>query len=127
MQYDPQDIVGITLYAKKPVPIVRLPYDSEQPAKTIPAGQPVGEVYSFLLANEGRTGLYWMFYDQNNRPYYARHEKGLFDENSIQNQGVLSTEQKNQPAWLRQARPVLIWTGVAIVASKVLPAIIRKL
>lgn len=84
------DIVGKTLIAKKPVALKRLPQKTATTVYTVPAGQTVGVVYSWVQADGA---LWWMFYDQNQKTYYAIHEPGLYDIGALNAQGTVSLEQ----------------------------------
>ncbi len=77
--YSAADIIGATLIAKQPVPIVASPYDDAPTIRTVATGQPVGIVDSYLEPAAGRSGLYWMYYDLNNQPYYTRHHSGWYE------------------------------------------------
>lgn len=93
-QFDAADIYGKTLIAKKDVSLYRLPLDSAKPVYTVKAGQSVGVVYSHVEPKPGRSNMYWMFKDEKERPYYAKHEKGLYSVSAIKSQGVKTTEDK---------------------------------
>ena len=54
MSYNAQDIIGKTLIAAGPVTIYRAANDSAAPVYTVPVGQSVGVVYSYLLPGSGR-------------------------------------------------------------------------
>lgn len=124
MSYSPEDVVGTNLFAASSVPIKSLPLDNATTLGYFQRGDFVGKVYSFLLPKPGRTTLYWMFYDKNGKAYYTPQKKGLYSENSLRNQGVLTDKEKeeaSQPQWYRLGKKLLIGTvttyGVFSVAS----------
>ena len=86
--YSVDQIINRTLIAKEPVKIKRLPFDSEPTVYTVQPGATVGTVYSYLLPMAGRSNLYWMFYDEFNRPYYAEHKEGRYSLTALQAQGA---------------------------------------
>lgn len=94
--YSADQIVGKTLYAKTAVPIKRLPSDKATVVYTGKPGAIVGTVYSWLAPNpaEGRSQLYWMFYDNNNRAYYAEHAEGRFDLDALKESGALTVKEQ---------------------------------
>jgi len=94
--YNAADIVGKTLIAKKKIDIVRLPKDDASTVYTVSPGETVGVVYSYLLPNNNRKKLYWSFYDSNNKAYYVEHNVGDFDIKSLQSQGALTLEEKQE-------------------------------
>lgn len=102
--YSADDIIEKTLYAKQRVPV----YDSAPPyyvgAHTpiayVEPGQPVGVVWSYLAADptRGRNNLWWAFYPASNYSgyYYTEQVGGYYDVSTLQAQGVLTIEQKQQ-------------------------------
>jgi len=91
--FSADQIINKTLIAKQPVQIKRLPLDSAPAVYTVAVGQPVGSVYSYLEPGPGQSLLYWMFYDSNNRPFYAEHKEGRFSIQSLTDQGAVTTEE----------------------------------
>jgi len=92
--FNPDDILGKKVIADRPAPIKNSPFDNSPVVKTIPKGQAIGTVYSYLLPANGRTNLYWQFYDVWNKPYYAADASGIFNTVALQAQGVKSFEDK---------------------------------
>lgn len=93
--YSADQIVGKSLFAKVPIELKRTPVDSATVIYTVSPGQRVGTVYSWNDVKPGvRENLYWMFYDQNNKPYYAEHKEGYFDIDSIKEQGGLTVKEQ---------------------------------
>jgi len=96
--FNAADIIGKTLVARKTTDIVRAPSDNAEVVFEAGPGSTIGTVYSYLLPSANRTNLYWVFEDQNNRPYYVEHKPGQFDISTIKGQGVLTLEEKQQAA-----------------------------
>jgi hypothetical protein len=89
------EIIGKTLFAQTAVPVKWLASDAAPVAWTVPAGQPVGVVYSYLMPlQSGRTNLYWMF--RSGAEYYAEHVPGRFSFEALRSQGVITTEEQIQ-------------------------------
>lgn len=136
--YELADIVDKSLYAKRTVPILRLPYDDADVLFSVGPGQVVGVVDTYFLPNpaNGRTKIYWGFLDVDGNPYYAAHEIGAYDLEALQAQGLLSIEEKDlvqdYPEWYNLAGDVigqakgLIWYAVgAVLLVKILPKVFR--
>lgn len=81
--YDADSLVGASLYALKDIPLVYLPYDNSQPFRVVPAGGLVGVIESYLSPAAGRDSVYWMFYDDNGKPYYAKHREGIYSQTDL--------------------------------------------
>jgi len=122
----PESVIGKTLIAKKTIKLVRLPDDSAPAIYTVNSGSSIGIVEGFILPKPGRNaGLYWQFIDENNKPYYVKHEIGAFDITGLQSQGVKTLEQ--QQAEIEKANETIpdkiqnfvIW-GAAAVAGFIL-------
>ena len=96
--FNANDIIGKTLIAKKTIDIVRSADDSAQSVYEVSPGESVGVVYSYLMPNNARSNIYWMFEDENGRPYYVKHGVGKFDIKTIQSQGALTLEEKQEEA-----------------------------
>lgn len=88
--YSADQIVGKTLVAKKKVAIHRLPSKDSPVVYQVNPGITVGVVYSWV---QGSNGIWWMYYDSNNKPYYTLHEPGMYDIKTLTAQGVESLEQ----------------------------------
>lgn len=136
--YELTDIIDKTLYAKRPVQILKLPYDGAQVLYTVGPGQLVGVVDTYFLPSpqNGRTKIYWGFLDINNNPYYAAHEVGAYDLEALQAQGLLSIQEQDiidqYPEWYTLAGDVvgqakgLIWYAVgAVILVKVIPKLFK--
>ena len=134
--YSAADIIGKTLIAKNNVNVLRSPSDSAKAVFVVKPGQAVGTVYSYLSPNQERKSLYWMFYDINKRPYYVSHELGKFDLSSLQEQGVLTTEEKTKEEKdknstfgekaLQTFKKIAIYGLVAFAGIKLGEALINK-
>lgn len=96
--FNANDIIGKTLIAKKTIDILRSADDSAQSVYEVSPGESVGVVYSYLMPNKARSNIYWMFEDDNGRPYYVKHGVGKFDIKTIQSQGALTLEEKQEQA-----------------------------
>lgn len=134
--YSAADIIGKTLIAKKTVNVLRIPSDSAKAVFVVKPSQAVGNVYSYLSTNPERKSLYWMFLDSSKRPYYVSHEIGKFDLSSLQEQGVLTTEEKTKEEKdknltfgekaLQTFKKVAIYGLVAFAGIKLGEALINK-
>lgn len=89
--YSADQIIGKTLIARRPVKLYRYPSATAATVYTVQPGQSVGKVYSWT--GGGAAPLYWMFYDQNGKTYYALHQEGAFDIEALQDQGALTVEE----------------------------------
>ena len=136
--YSAADIVNKTLIAKSKVPIYRLPYDSAEMLGYVNPGESVGLVYAWIDANPaaGRNNLWWQFAPAygGGSYYYAPHKEGLYNVNSLREQGVITTLEKieaekkkqeaaNQPWYMAMLKTALPWVaaialGAAIVNKK---------
>lgn len=122
MLYNAEDIVGKTLFAKRAVDLSRSAGGNT--VFTAKAGDALGVVYSWVT-KESSDGmkLYWMFYDANKRPYYAKHETGAFDVNSLTQQGVTTTlEQIKAEKRDSETLPDKIgrWLGIGLLGFGVI-------
>jgi hypothetical protein len=130
--FSPSDVVGKVVIADRPTPIKKSPFDNSPVTKTIPKGQQVGTVYSFLMPGNGRTNLYWQFYDTWGQPYYTADQSGIWNATGLQAQGVKSLEdQKNaiENAGLTledKIKNYVIWIGGGIAAFILLRDQLRK-
>lgn len=122
--YSADQIVGKTLIAKKPVALKRLPAKSAPTVYTVPTGGTVGVVYSWIQ----RDGLlWWMFYDSNQKTYYAQQQPNTYDMGALGAQGVESLEQVQEDEekaespvsyYLEKYLKPIMWAGVAYFAWK---------
>lgn len=93
--YSITDIIGKTLYAKKVVPLHQYPQDSSAVLMRIQPGGLVGVVDTYFLpSGQDRKKIYWGFVDANGRAYYAPHETGMYDVESLQGQGILTIQEQ---------------------------------
>jgi hypothetical protein len=90
-------IVGKSLIAKRTVSAFDLPTYDKNARKIgdIKPGQSAGVVFSFVGGQSGRP-LHWEFIGNNKKTYYIEHAPGLFDVKSLQQQGVLTTQQQQE-------------------------------
>lgn len=99
--YSAAQIVGKNLVAKRHIEIKRTPSGSAKVVYTAAPGSNVGTVYSWTGGNAGAP-LWWMFYDQKGKTYYALHEPGAFDIGSIKDQGALDVKEEREAEAERQ-------------------------
>jgi len=91
--FNAADIIGKTLIAKKQTNILRLPTSNAISVYQANAGETIGVVNSYLLPNNQRNNIFWMFEDSNGKPYYVEHKQNQFDVKTLQQQGVLTLEE----------------------------------
>ena len=91
--FNAADIIGKTLIAKRQTNILRLPSSNAIPVFQANAGETIGVVNSYLLPNNERNNIFWMFEDNVGRPYYVEHQQNKFDVKTLQQQGVLTLEE----------------------------------
>jgi len=94
-QYSAAQIVGKQLTARQSIALKRQPQDNATTVYTAPVGANIGVVYSWVGGDEGKP-LWWMFYDKNQKTYYAKHESGAFDIGALQDQGALDVKQEKE-------------------------------
>lgn len=143
MNYNAAQIIGKTLIAAAPVALKRLPLDSAPGLYTVPRGVSVGVVDTYLLAGPDRSNLYWSFKDQYGRPYYAKHETGLFSLSALKDQGAQSTievteakkkEEQEQAArdlsiidWIKlNGMKVAGLIAVVVIGKEILPGLLKS-
>ena len=93
--FSADQIIDKTLIAKKKVQLKRIPSDSEKTVFTVQPGGTVGRVYSWT-GGGGTSPLWWMFYDENGKTYYAKHEPGLFDIKVLKDQGGITVKEETE-------------------------------
>ena len=96
MSYKVSDLIDKSLVAKVNVPVTRIAQDGAESVFTVKPGQSVGVVYSWVEPTSGRSNLWFMFKDSNNRSYFAENIAGRFDVSVLQGQGVKTSEQKTK-------------------------------
>ena len=99
--FNADQIIGKSLIAKKAVKLYRTADDSTKVIYTVPAGSPVGVVYSWIGGNAAP--LYWAFYDAQQKPYYAKHEPGMFSVQALEDQGALNVKEQTEEAKKKEA------------------------
>ncbi len=108
--FSADQIINKGLFARGPVPLKRLPQDSAPVIYTVQPGARAGTVYSWLDFKPGvRKNLYWMFYDENKKPYYAEHLPGRFATSELREQGALTIKEQLQA----EARKNETWKGMS--------------
>ena len=120
--YSAADVINKTLIARKPVAIKRSPSLSQPTVYTAKSGDTIGVVYSYIQNNDG---LWWMYYDQYQKPYYTLHDPNSYDIKSLSAQGAISLEEV-KAAEEKAADPVdyyitkfaapIMWSVVAYIA-----------
>ncbi len=100
MTFNADQIIGKTLFANSPVNIYTLPDVSSVVMATIQPGQPVGVVYSYIQRG---TNFWW----QLSPGGYVLHQTGLFDIQSLNDQGAIDTATLNAPDTATRARAAL--------------------
>lgn len=94
--YSVADLIDKTMIAAGTVPVYLHANDTAQPAYTVSAGQPIGVLYSWLAADpsQGRSELWFMFWPQNQDPYYTKWGPDMYNFNALEAQGLMTDEQK---------------------------------
>lgn len=136
MIYSVTEIIGKNLIAAAPVTIKRSPFDSAGSVYTVPTGQSVGVVYSYLMPKENRSVLYWVFKDSTGREYYAPHQQGLYSLTALKDQGTLTVKEQTeikqeqseslQTFLSKNIKIIVLIIAGAIVLKSVLPEIIKS-
>jgi hypothetical protein len=125
--YPASQIIGKTLIAKDVVNLFRgNQVPDGQPYAFVQAGNPVGQVYSYL--DRGPAGFFWQFESPSMGVYYARHQEGLFDIQSLVDQGALTTqeliEQQEQENSIFPGFSLPSLSNVALVAGVIIGGLI---
>ncbi|MEM6377822.1 MAG: hypothetical protein AAF705_06400 [Bacteroidota bacterium] len=100
--YSVADLIGLTLYAKKPVPIRRSAFDSAPVVFTVEPGQPIGVLDSWITASADRATLYFQYKDQYGRFFYTPYLEGHYKRDVVDAQIKKREEkeqQKNKKPW----------------------------
>lgn len=95
--YSADQIVGKTLFAKKPTPVYNLPsfYPNAVKKLVIKPGEIIGTVYSWVGGSAGQP-LNWMFKTKvglQEVTYYTKHEDDNVDKDLLKDQGVKTTKE----------------------------------
>jgi hypothetical protein len=88
--YNPDDIIGKTIYAVKRVNGYNLADVNSNPIYTFNPGAAVGVVFSYVSNPDG---LYWQF-RYNGKSYFVKHGQGLFNLTDLKNQGLQTEAEK---------------------------------
>lgn len=94
--YTTDQIIGKALIGREPVSLYRNAQDNASVVYTVPSGQPVGVVESYLAPAPGRNSLYWQFRDNSGRAYYSEHRPGRYNIEALTNQGALTLEEQKK-------------------------------
>lgn len=93
--YSADQIIDKALFARVPVNVLRTAEDTAKPVYTAKPGERIGTVYAWLDVKPGtRKNLYWMFYDQNNKPYFVEHAEGRFNVDDLKEQGAITVKEQ---------------------------------
>jgi hypothetical protein len=92
--YNVNDLIGKTFKAASEVDLKRFAADNAPVIYTAKKGSTIGVVDSYLMPKEGRSDIYLMFYDNNNKPYYMALTKNSADINMLTSQGLTTLEQQ---------------------------------
>jgi hypothetical protein len=125
--YIAKQIIGKHLYAKNDLTAYE-GYPLSKNTFKIFSGQDIGLVFSYLT-NTSDGKLYWMFYDENKKPYYVAQgtniELGVFDKKTIPSQEQLADdvlkqkEIEDKGSFIYYAEKwggrVLLLTGIAVI------------
>lgn len=93
--YNPRDIIGKSLIAKRTVPVYSIANANNRfRIGFVKSGNSLGVVRSFIQKPDG---IYWEF-DQplGAGTYYAKHQTGDFNVSSLRTQGVISREEQKE-------------------------------
>lgn len=96
--YSVNDLLGLTIYAAADVAVKTSPENAAPVVRTIPKGQPIGVLYSWLDVKEGRSQLYFWFKDSFGKNYYTPYHSGWYDSETIEEQ-IKQKQAKDKPNW----------------------------
>lgn len=132
--FDAGDIIGKSLITNK-----ALPYYTSAPsagynppiAGTFGAGITAGVVWSFLAPDptKNRSVLWWIFEpNMSGHYYYMPHHEGDFNIQALQDQGVETEHEKNNPdTWyekvLKQVLPIV---AISILGAALIKGYFNK-
>lgn len=132
--YSADEIVGKTLIAKNAVFAYDLPtYEpNSKIIGTIKPNTPAGVVFSYVGGQPNRP-LNWQFKGVGGKMYYINHMPGMFDVQALQQQGALTTQEKQEQAqeqnlstgdkllsYFKKTSNVIIFTALGLVALNVI-------
>jgi hypothetical protein len=91
--YNANDVVGKTLFAKTSVDVFNSPgLTWTEKLYTVQPGNVVGVVYSWV----NRDGTIWWQLEPGNK--FVEHKRGRFDLNALKEQGLETTQEKEEAA-----------------------------
>jgi len=90
--YNPDDIIGKTIYAIKKVNGYSEASELSAAIYTFNVGAPVGVVFSYVSKPDG---LWWQF-RYNNKSYFVKHAQGTFNLTDLKNQGLQTEAEKEK-------------------------------
>jgi hypothetical protein len=88
--YSADDVIGITLFAKRLLTGYSLPYTDSVVYNNFKVGDRIGEVYSFISHPDG---LYWQIIKPGGY-FYVKHVAGNFSNLALDQQGVQTIKDK---------------------------------
>jgi len=105
------EMIGLTLYAKKRVPLLRWPQDDSPVLGYVEAGQRIGIVYSWIAQRPGSKFWYWQFRRDNPRPgesdvFHVPHDASILDLPQLREeyQDNLEVERRRRLEWWQRAQ-----------------------
>ena len=127
--YDVSDLIGKTIYGSGPVDIYKSANDNAVPVQTIPKGQPIGELWSWLNPSSdwNRSNLWFMFWPDGQDSYYVKYGPNI-DIPALVAQGVLTEKQKADAAalaampWYEQ---LIVKYGPYVLGAVVVAAVVK--
>lgn len=92
--FTPDQIMGKTLVAAKPIPLKRGYQDALPVVFTVPSGKEIGVVMGFLTPSpsKGRDGYWWEFYD-GQRSFFMKHQNNSIVLKNLKSQGALNIKE----------------------------------
>lgn len=121
--YYAEDLIGLTLFAARTLPIMRLPFDSSEPIRTVTAGNPVGKIHSFVNPTAGRSNAWFQFYDNYGQLYHAEILPGRFSLDEL-NQQI--ADNQPQPDTIDRVQNLVMGGLVVWGVTKFITALIKK-
>lgn len=112
-----EQVIGKSLFAKRVINIRSHPSESATIIKKVNPGEFVGVLYSWLNPKQGRPDMWFMFYDENNKPYYTVSGEGLYDIRTLREQGTKTTEELVKEKELQDE-------SFSVYVKKILPKIL---
>ena len=134
--YSLADMVDKTIVANSPTPIYAHADDgnthANDPIGTIDTGQPIGQLYSWLLPDVtvDRSELFLMFWPDNKDPFYTKWDAKYYNFNALEAQGLQTDAQKKAAedlAKLPWYEQLLVKYGPWVLGTILVGAVIKGL